>query len=76
MRVIKLEIEVPTKNRGIRIIKQAVALDRRAIQKITDFIRYVKSLCELKGSYRIDIDGFSIAMNETVQILKENRVYQ
>jgi hypothetical protein len=51
------------------VLRQAVSLDKSSITRVSDFIDYVKKICNLKGGYEIDIDGFKIAPNDTVKIL-------
>ena len=75
MRIIRLEIEVVSRNYTIQVLRQAVGLDRRITKRIREFVEYVKLLCNLKGDYEIDIDGFSLAPNDTIKILKESSVY-
>ncbi len=75
MRIIRLEIEIISRNYTIQVLRQAIGLDRRSIKNIREFVDYVKVLCNLKGKYEIDIDGFSLAPNDTIEILKESSVY-
>ncbi len=70
MRIIKLEIEALSKNYGIRVLRQAVSLDKGALKKIKHFVDYVKKLYNLKGDYELFIDGFGLADNDTVRMLK------
>ena len=70
MRIIKLEIEALCKNYGIRVLRQAVSLDKGALKKIKHFVDYVKKLYNLKGDYELVIDGFGLADNDTVRMLK------
>ena len=69
MRVIKLEIEVPTAMGRTQLLRQLVSLDRSKLRKVKDFIASVKKMCSLKGSYVISVDGFSIPNGDTSQIL-------
>ena len=76
MRIIKLLIEDFVNNGTMKIVKQAVSLDRKKCQKISDFIEFVKRLCDLKGDYVLSVDGFTFAKNDTTGVLQETNVYR
>lgn len=70
MRIIKLEIEAVSKKYGRRLLRKAVSLDKLVLKKIKHFIDYVKKLYDLKGDYELLIDGFGLAADDTVKMLK------
>jgi|JI10StandDraft_1071094.scaffolds.fasta_scaffold1689089_1 hypothetical protein len=70
MKIIKLEIEVPSRRGGTKIIKQAVSLDKKLFKSVDQFILYVKKVCELRDQYALEIDGFGISGQDTVKMLQ------